>query len=79
MVVEILHIALLQLVVAAGDFCVEGDALRQVVQSEGLVKILPLLATFYLLERLPRLIHGRIGIVQGTAPLVFLFINGGFT
>ena len=78
-IVEILHVALLQLVITAGDFGVEGDALRQVVQSEGLVEVLPLLVTFYLLERLPRLIHRRIGVVQGTAPLVFLFIDSGLT
>ena len=78
-VVEILHVTLLQFVVTAGDLGVKGDALRQVVQSEGPVEVLPLLVAFHLLERLPRLIHRRIGVVQGTPPLVFLLIDGGLT
>ena len=75
-VVEILHVTLLQFVVTAGDLGIEGDALRQVVQSEGPVEVLPLLVAFHLLERLPRLIHGRIAVVNGTAPLVILLIDG---
>ena len=78
-VVEILHIALLQLIVAAGDLCVQGNTLGQVVQSEGLGEVQPLRFALQFPERLPRLIHGRIAVIDGTSPMVVLFINGGLT
>ena len=60
----ILQVTFLQLVVAARQFGVERDALRQVVQSQGLGEVHPLGLRLDILERLPRLIDGRVGIIQ---------------
>ena len=76
MIVKVLHVTLLQLVVGTGNLSVQGQRLGQVVQSEGLGEVQPLRLTLQLSERLPRLIHGRIAVVNGTAPLVILLIDG---
>ena len=56
LVLNTLQIALLQLPIVARDLRVEGDALRQVVQSEGLGEVEPLRLTLEVLEGLPCLI-----------------------
>ena len=56
LVLHILQIALLQFVVTARDLRVEGDALGQIVQSDGLGEVEPLRLALDFLEGLPGLI-----------------------
>ena len=74
---EVVHVALLQFVVAARHLGVERDVLRQPVESEGLGQRHPLRLRLRLLEGFPRLVDGRIAVVQRAAPLVVVLIDGG--
>ena len=73
---QVLKVALLLFVVVTDDFRVEADALRQIVQSEGLGEVEPLRLTLEFAERLPRLVDGRIGIVERASPTVIFFVDG---
>ena len=70
------HVTFLQFVIETGYLGIEGHTLRQPVQGEGLGKIHPFRLALRLLERFPRLINGRIAVVQRASPLVFLLIDG---
>ena len=76
-ILGILEVALLQLVVGARDVGVERDALRQVVESEHFGQRHPLRLALRVLEGLPGLVDGRVGIVERASPLVFVLIDGG--
>ena len=76
-VLRILQVTLLQFIIGTRHLGVEGDGLRQVVQSQGLGEVQPLRLTLDLLEGFPRLVDGRVGVVQGTAPLVVVLVDSG--
>ena len=75
----VLQVALLTFRVVTAQLPTEGNALRQIVQSERLGEVGPLRLALQVLERFPCLIHGRIGIVQRTTPLVFFVPRCGIT
>ena len=72
-----LHIALLQLVGLVRHLRIEGDILRQPVQTKPLQDVEPFALVLDLLEWLPRFIHRSPGIIQGTSPVVTVLINRG--
>ena len=74
-----LHVALLQLVVVAEDVGVEGDALRQPVESESLEDVVVFRLALDVLERLERLENGRPVVAHGTLPVIFVLIDGRLT
>ena len=76
LVLQTLKVALLQLVVAAGHLGIERDALRQVVDTDGLGEVQPFRLTLEILERLPGLVDGRVAVVQRPPPLVILLVDG---
>ena len=76
-VLGVLEVALLQLAVVARQVAVEGDGLRQVVQPEGFREIEPLRLALELLERLPRLVDGRVVVRQSAVPAVNVLVDGG--
>ena len=57
LVISTLQVALLQFIVATGNLRVEGDVLRQIVQSECFGEVEPFRLTFQALEGLPGLIR----------------------
>ena len=73
----VLEVALLQFAVVARQLAVEGDGLRQVVQSEGFGEAEPLRLALQLAERLPRLVDGRVVVRQSAAPVVVVLEDGG--
>ena len=70
------HVTLLRLIIEAHQFRIEGNALRQPVQSQRLGEVHPFRLALGLLKRFPCFIDGRIAVVQRATPLVFLIING---
>ena len=74
---EVVHVALLQFVVRTPQFGIERQVLGQVVDTKGLGQLHPFRLRLRLLERFPRLIDGRIAVVEGAAPLVVLLVDGG--
>ena len=73
---QVLHVALLQLVVVACHLRVERHVLRQPVQPERLRQCHPLRLGLRLLERFPRLIHRRVRVVQRPAPSRLVLVDG---
>ena len=72
-----LHVTLLQLIVVSGYLRVECDILRQVVQSEALEYVKPFrLCLDNLAERLPCLVVRSPAVVEGSAPVVLVLIDG---
>ena len=76
-VFEALQVTLLQLIVVAQQFAVEGDILGQVVEAYRLGEVEPLALALEFLEGFVGLVDGRIAVVERTAPLVFGLIDGG--
>ena len=62
-------------------FRIEGQVLRQPVESETLQDVQPfrLVLRQHILKRFPGFIDRRITVVQRTSPLVFILIYGGLT
>ena len=74
---QIFQVALLQFTVVTRQLTIEGNALRQVVETQRLGEVQPLRLTLELFEGLPSLIHGRVAIVEGSTPLVLTIVDGG--
>ena len=75
LVLKALKVAFLQFVVATAHLGIERDALRQVVDTDGLGEVQPLRLALEVLEGLPGLIDGRVAVVQRPAPLVILLVD----
>ena len=75
-ILRILQVALLQFIVVTREVGIKGNGLRQVVQTESLGEVQPLRLALSRLERLPGLVDGRVGVVQGATPLVVVLIDG---
>ena len=58
LVLQTLKVAFLQFVIAAGHLGIKRNALRQVIDTDGLGEVQPLRLTLQVLERLPGLIDG---------------------
>ncbi len=58
LVLQTLKVAFLQFVIAAGHLGIKRNALRQVIDTDGLGEVQPLRLTLQILERLPGLIDG---------------------
>ena len=74
-VLQTLHIPLLQLIIVSEHLGVEGDVLRQPVQTEALQYVIPFAAALDFLERFECLVYRRVAVVNRTAPVVLVLIN----
>ena len=71
------HVALLKFIIVAQHFRIERYVLRQPVKTEVLHDVIPLtLALYHLLERLEGLVDRSVAVVDGSAPVVFVLIDG---
>ena len=78
-VFQILDVPFLVLVIVAQDVRVEADVLRQVVKVLVADDVPPFALAFnHLLERLERLVFGRIVVVERSVPVLFRFPSRGF-
>ena len=78
-VFQILDVPFLVLVIVAQDVRVEADVLRQVVEVLVADDVPPFALAFnHLLERLERLVFGRIVVVERSVPVFFRFPSRGF-
>ena len=72
---EVIHVAFLQFVVVTMNLSIERHILRQVVDAESLRECHPLRFRLRVLERLPRLIDRRIGVIERAVPFGVVLID----